>query len=98
MIQAGAAAGTSAEPLPAGFCFLLSKERQIFSVGSVECYLPRKNPLVPYALCKASQVGEHKLSGTAQLNLLSGGCLDSNIFLSFSSQRASSRCGLLVNS
>lgn len=38
----GAAARTSAEPLSAAFCFLLSKERQILSVASVECYLPTK--------------------------------------------------------
>lgn len=66
--QAGAAARTSAEPLPMAFCFLLSEETQILSVASAECYLPKKkNPLVPCVLCEASQVSEHKLSRTEQL-------------------------------
>lgn len=46
VIQAGAAARTSAEPLPAAFCFLLS-ERRMLSVASVECDLPKNTPLVP---------------------------------------------------
>lgn len=73
VIPHGAATRTSAEPPTAEiFCFFLSKEKHVVSVASLECYLPKKNPLIltlserPLRWVNTSLV-EHKSSNSSQV-------------------------------
>lgn len=99
VIQAGAAARTSAEPLPEAFCFQ-RRGREILSLASVECYLPPP-PQVCCPLCCLWGLSGSWTPAWVEQNSSSSHQVVVWIvvfFLSFSSQKASSRCGLLVNS